>query len=273
MKLSWAISLLEKSGVPDADYDARELFAHFGGFKKSELYAFDCESDSEALALAVSRRAEREPLQYIIGEVGFYAETYRVTPDCLIPRADTEALVEYAVKNIPAGERFIDVCTGSGAIGISTLLHTKGTRAVLLDISPEALSLAGENATRNGVSDRVELKLADALDEAAAGEFFAVLSNPPYISEDEYNTLEKEIFFEPRLAFVAEKGGIAFYERLTELYKNKIKEGGFIAYEIGYNQREELERIARENGMALELVKDLGGVDRVAVLRQGRALQ
>lgn len=270
MKLSYAIKLLCDSGVPSADYDARELFCHFGGFKRSELYFSDPESENEALLSAISRRAAREPLQYIIGEVGFYGETYRVTPACLIPRADTEALVEYAVKNIPEGEAFLDICTGSGAVGISTLLHTKGTTATLVDISPDALEIAKENAKQGGAIERAKFVLADALTEAVEGEVFAVLSNPPYVSEEEYASLEKEIYFEPRLAFVAEKNGILFYERLTELYRDKIKEGGFIAYEIGYRQRAELERIAKENRMTVEFVRDLSGIDRVAVLRQAK---
>jgi len=268
MRLSLAIKLLRESGVPDPGYDARELFSRLGGFTQGELRFSDPESDKEELISAIYRRAEREPLQYIIGEVGFYGEVYRVTPACLIPRADTETLVDFAVREIPEGECFLDVCTGSGAVGISTLAHTKNTSALLIDISSDALDLAKINAELNCVAQRARFVMADALCEPIGQEVFAVLANPPYVSEEEYSSLEKEIYFEPKIAFVADNKGLEFYERLTELYRDKIKDGGFIAYEIGYRQREALERIADKNRMSVEFFRDLSGNDRVAVLRR-----
>lgn len=268
MKLTDAIRLLRESGVTDPVYDARELFAHFCGVSRAALFGADPDIDSEELSRAVKRRRKREPLQYIIGEVGFFKEVYEVSPDCLIPRADTESLVEYAVKNIPSGERFLDLCAGSGCVGISTLKHTDRTEAALADISLGALGLAERNARRNGVSDRCSFLLRDVLLDAIEGEYYAVLSNPPYVTEEEYSSLEREIYFEPRIAFVGKDGGLEFYKRITELYRGRIKDGGFIAYEIGYKQGESLREIAKSFSMSAEIIKDLSGNERVAVLRK-----
>ena len=115
-----AVRILTDAGIDSAQYDARELFCHIGGYTVGEILLANPECGSAELASAVARRAKREPLQYIIGEVEFYRERYRVTPDCLIPRADTEILVDYAVKHLPVGASFLDLCTGSGCVAIST---------------------------------------------------------------------------------------------------------------------------------------------------------
>ncbi|MBR5817796.1 MAG: peptide chain release factor N(5)-glutamine methyltransferase, partial [Clostridia bacterium] len=234
MRLSDAVGLLKDAGIEDAKREARIIFREL--CKKSELDILDKDCESPLADEAVLRRCKREPLQYIIGKVGFFGEEYFVSPACLIPRADTEILVEQAVKRIPEGEYFIDLCTGSGCIAISTLSNTKNTRCVAVDISEDALLLAKKNAEHNGVSDRIELLNADAVKKEVEGEFFALLSNPPYIRKEVYEKLETEIFHEPKIALVAEDGGLFFYKRIIPLYKNKIKKGGFMAFEIGYVQ-------------------------------------
>ena len=215
----------------------------------------------------MKRRAAREPLQYIIGTVGFYREEYRVTPDCLIPRSDTEILVDYAVRHIPEGESFADLCSGSGCIGISTLKNTTGTRCDSYDVSDGAIALTLHNAEKNGARDRITVIKKDLLREDIDGEYFAILSNPPYIPRSVYEGLEKEIFAEPEIAFVGGDDGLIFYERLIPVCKKHIKKGGFIAFEIGYDQAESLRALAKENGLACEIIKDYSGNDRVAVLK------
>ena len=264
MTLKQAIDLLRESGVDSPEYDARALFSLYLG--RRVMMNDSC--DDERLIAMIERRKMREPLQYIIGEVGFYREDYFVSPDCLIPRSDTEILVDYAVKNIPAGESFIDLCTGSGCVAISTLKNTKSTTAYAVDISKSALDVARKNAERNGVSDRIRFIEADVTESALCDEVFALLSNPPYIREEVYLGLEKEIFHEPKIAFVGGRDGLDFYKKLTPMYREKIKPYGFIAYEIGYDQGEDLKKIGEENGMSVEIIKDLSGNDRVAVLRK-----
>ena len=268
MTLKEAIEILKGAGVDSPEYDARELLRKFGGIS-SPIITQSSSSDSEEFITAVSRRAEREPLQYIIGEVGFYREEYKVNPCCLIPRSDTEILVDYAVKHIPKSERFADLCSGSGCIGISTLANTKDTVCVSVDISEDALVLTRENAQRNGVEERLSTVKADLLTEdVPGGDFFAVLSNPPYIAEDVYNKLENEIFHEPKIAFVGKNDGMEFYERLLPLSLPKIKEGGFIAFEIGYDQAEKMRTLAKLHACTCEIIKDYSGNDRVAVIRK-----
>ena len=263
MNLKTAIQILKSAGIDSPEYDARELFRHYG----CEAILGSAESDDPRLISAIKRRKNREPLQYILGSVGFYREEYFVSPDCLIPRSDTETLVDYAVKNIPSGECFVDLCTGSGCVAISTLKNTASTRAIALDLSESALRMARRNAEHNGVSDRIEFISADAKAMAVGGEIYALLSNPPYVADKVYESLEGEIFHEPKMAFVGGEDGGDFYRAITPLYRDRIKKGGFIAYEIGYDQAELLRKIAKDNSMSCEIIKDLGGNDRVAVLK------
>jgi release factor glutamine methyltransferase len=190
-----------------------------------------------------------------------------VSRDCLIPRSDTELLVDFAVKNLPSGARFIDLCTGSGCIALSVLNNTADTTALAVDISPAALEIARKNANRLGLDSRVEIREGDALGEAIGGEVDAVLSNPPYVTDGEYTALDREIYFEPRGAFVGGEDGGDFYRAITENYKNSLKVGGFIAYEIGAGQAALLGKIAEDNQMSCEIINDLGGRARVAVLK------
>lgn len=268
--LNEATKLLSDAGIESAREEARQIFSRVGKIPAHKLIGGDAVCDEPEVREAIMRRAKREPLQYIIGEVDFYRERYKVTPDCLIPRADTEILVDFAVKNLPEGCTVLDICTGSGCVAISTVKNTKNTRAVAVDISSEALSVAKENAKINGVSDRVDFILADALKGTVQGEFFAVLSNPPYVTDSAYEKLEREIYFEPRLAFVGGTDGADFYRNLTPKYKDLIANDGFIAYEIGYDQGKLLLEIARDNGMCAEIIRDFSGNDRVAVLRKAK---
>ena len=268
MRLSEATKILKEAGVDNARHDARAIFEHFDKTLSSRLCFEDTETENESVLLAIARRAKREPLQYILGEVGFFRESYEVTPDVLIPRSDTEILVDFAVRNIPEGEHFIDLCTGSGCIAVSVLKNTKDTTAEAVDISAPALLVAKRNAAKNGVSERLSLTRLDVLSERATGEFFAVISNPPYVTKEAYEALEPELYSEPKIALVAEDDGLCFYKKITSEYKNSIKEGGFILFEIGYDQGEKIKKIAESEGMRAEVIKDLSGNDRVAVLRK-----
>ena len=268
MTLTEAIKALSDSGIEDARGEARLLFEYFGKIPRYELIGRDASCDSPELISAIERRAEREPLQYIVGSVGFYNESYEVSSDCLIPRADTELLVDVAVKNIPSGALFFDFCTGSGCVAISTLKNTKDTRAVAYDISSAALAIAKKNATANGVADRLTLRCADLTRGLSVDERpYAILSNPPYVSFSAYEGLEPEISFEPKIAFVGGEDGADFYRIFTPLCKSLIDPKGFFAFEIGYDQADILRNIAKKNSLLVEILTDLSGRDRVAVLR------
>lgn len=269
MTLAEAINRLSRAGIDSPDYDAREIFSRIGGISRAELTQRNVSSDIRETEEAIARRERREPLQYIIGECGFYRESYIVTPDCLIPRQDTELLVDYAVSHIPDGESFLDLCTGSGCVAISTLCNTRRTVCTASDISEAALRLARKNAERMGVSDRLTLNRCDLLKEPAPdGKYFAVLSNPPYVPRSVYESLEKEIFYEPKEAFVGGERGDVFYRTLTPKFLPLLKDGGFIAYEIGFDQGQLLRDIGAESDCEVRILTDYGGNDRVAVLRR-----
>ena len=267
MKLSEAISILTSAGVENPRHDAREIFRRIGRLRDYELISANAESDIPELISAVERRALREPLQYILGTVDFYREIYEVTPDCLIPRQETELLVDFAVKNIPCGKSFVDLCTGSGCIAISTLSNTKDTAGIAVDLSEGALRIAERNSKRNGVSERITFACKDVLTEPVTESVFAVLSNPPYVTESAYAELEPEIYKEPKIAFVAGEDGLIFYRRIIALYKDKIEPDGFFAFEIGYDQGAALRELARLHGMSAEIIKDYSENDRIAILR------
>lgn len=269
MKFSDAVKKLSDAGIEDAKREARAIFMSVGEYSFADLVGTDLQTGNTSVIDAIERRAKREPLQYVIGKVDFYFESYKVTPDCLIPRQDTEILVNLAVKMIPEGERFIDLCTGSGCIAISTLKNTKNTSAVAVDLSRDALAVARENADLNGVSDRITFVEKDVLTERVEGDFFAVLSNPPYVTAKAYEALEPELYFEPEMALVGtDEDGAGFYRRIAELYCPIIKDGGFIAFEIGFDQAAALKAVAEKLDMTCEIIKDLSGLDRVAVLKK-----
>lgn len=270
MRLREVSRLLIDSGIENGNNEARQLFLKFGGLSKSDVLFGDAVSSAPELYYAIKRRLKREPFSYIVGEVGFYRESYITTPAVLVPRQDTEHLVDYGVKNIPDGGRFLDICTGSGCVAISVLNNTKNTTARAIDISPEAIEVATRNRGNVlGDEDRLTLTVADALTFEPGEKFDAILSNPPYIPEDVYLGLEAEIFYEPRIAFVGGgRDGGDFYRALTSKYKNYLKDGGFIAYEIGYDQRNMILEIAEREGFLAEIIKDYSGNDRVAVLKK-----
>ena len=263
-----AIEALEAAGIEDADTEARILFAELGRIPSYKLHTENpCVTDTR-LTDAIERRKKREPLAYILGELDFYRERYRVSPDVLIPRCDTEILVENAIRLLPQNAHFYDFCTGSGCIAISVLAARPDCTATAIDISEKAIALARENAERNGVSTRLTLRVADLLKEKIdVSNAAAILSNPPYIADGEKPSLAPELSFEPQNALFAEKNGLQFYRRFLSLYREDIKEGKFFLFEIGYNQKEALLRLAAENDFLAEFFCDYGGNTRVAYCR------
>lgn len=220
--------------------------------------------EKSAFEAALTRLENREPLAYIIGEWYFYDEVYKVTPDCLIPRPETEHIVEFLIKNLPRNGFFADLCTGSGCIAISTLVHRPDCRAVAVDISEGALAVAKENAESNGVSDRITFIKSDITAGNTLGNtlFDAIASNPPYIDSDVIDTLEPEVLKEPRIALDGGDDGLDFYRVLLRDYRKNIKPSGYLVCEIGYDQGQRLRDLC-----GCEIKKDYSGNDRVMILR------
>lgn len=223
--------------------------------------------DPEGRANALARLEKHEPIAYILGETVFYDEYYTVTPDVLIPRPDTERVVEQVLKRLPAGGRLLDLCCGSGCIAISSLCHSKNTTALLVDVSPPALEIARKNAARNGVLERCSFLCADLFDFPQGCERFDLIaSNPPYVCTGVIDTLEAECSYEPRIAFDGGEDGAVFYKRLLALCPPLLKPAGKLVFEIGYDQRDVITKLCREKGFAVDVFKDYGKNDRVAVI-------
>ncbi len=275
MTLQDITARLAAAGIEDARREAQLLAEHFCALSPLALRqtANAPLPDPEgALSRAVEQRAERFPLQYILGTWGFWRQEYEVSPDCLIPRPDTELLVDYAARKLPRGGRFIDLCTGSGCIAISLLCERPDLSAVAVDLFDATLSLAERNARRNGVGeDRLTLIRGDVLDGAfmhELGKFDAILSNPPYITPAVIDTLAPELAFEPRAALDGGEDGLIFYRRmiLGSDYRSALKAGGCFIFEMGYDQGDALRALAAEAGDTCTVHRDLGGQERMAVL-------
>lgn len=267
MKLSELAAALAAAGIPDPRGEARLLFASLGGYAPAALFGADPVCDAPALSDALARRLRREPLQYILGEVGFCRETYRVTPDCLIPRPDTELLVEEAIARLPRGAHFADLCTGSGCIAVSTLAARTDCTADAYDVEEAALVIAAENACRNGVSDRLSLLRRDLLREEIDGTYAAILANPPYIPDSVVDTLAPELSYEPRIALAGGEDGMTFYRAILTLAPPHLLPSGFFLLEIGYDEEAAITALAEEKHMTCRVLPDLGGNPRCAVLQ------
>lgn len=248
---------LAAAGIENARFEARLIVESLVG---------------EALLAAVEKRCGGYPLQYILGEWDFYRETYEVSEDCLIPRADTELLVEKAASMLPRGAKLLDLCTGSGCVAISTLCARPDITAVGIDLFDRTLALAKRNAERNGVADRFALMRADVLQEPPAelrcASFDAIVSNPPYIRADVIPTLQREVQYEPQAALCGGEDGLDFYRSILNKWMCLLADDGFVLFEIGYDQGEALIDLGQEKGLTASIFTDLGGNDRVVLLKK-----
>ena len=263
---------LRQAGIDGAEWDAALLIEHFCGVDASLVPTRPTDDHSStALLEAVEKRATRYPLQYLIGTWEFYRQTYEVSPDCLIPRPDTEILVEEAIRQLPPDANFADLCTGSGCIAISILAERPDTRATAVEKFPNTLALAVRNASRNGVSERFTPLLGDVLSSSFLPDgqrFDAILSNPPYIPRRVIDELEPELSAEPMAALDGGEDGLIFYRSILSSCKERLKENGFFLFEIGYDQADELIQIARGEGFSTVCVlKDYGQNDRAVLIK------
>ena len=240
-------------------------------------YPLDDDSSARLDALT-ARRARGEPLQYLIGEREFYGLAFHVTPDVLIPRPETEFLVETAVgliqknrKQLPSKIRLADVGTGSGCIAVSLLHEIPDAFCCATDYSFSALSVAGKNARRHGIADRMTRLCGDLFTGVAPRECFdLVLSNPPYIARMDYNSLPVEVReFEPDLALLGGDDGLDIYRRLVPASFERISAGGYLILELGVGQAVYIEKLAAKAGFLTEMiVNDLQGIPRCLAARK-----
>lgn len=273
---------LKEAGIAEAELTARLLLEHVMNTDRNTLYAHgDMEVPSGKITQFrdfIGKRADRIPLQHLIGTVGFMGLTFAVNEHVLIPRQDTECLVEEALIHVMDGDRVLDMCTGSGCILLSIMKYKNDICGVGSDISKEALEVARKNyeaiflnneLTEDADTDRsFELINSDLFSDFSKeyeNSFDVIVSNPPYIRPDVIKTLEPEVKdHEPMLALDGGEDGLDFYRKITEGAKSYLKKGGYLLYEIGYDQAKAVKEIMENNGfMEVKVIKDLAGLDRV----------
>jgi len=254
------------SDSPSAALDAELLLCHVLGKPRSYLFTWPEHLLSMAhqadFASLLDRRVAGEPVAHLIGEREFYGHLFRVTADTLIPRPDTEALVEKALSlDVPAEARVVDLGTGTGAIGVSLALARPGWHVTLVDLSEAALQVAADNAHRLGAAVTC---LQGSWLSPCPGPFDLIISNPPYIEESDHHLDEGDVRFEPRSALVAPNKGLADLAAITQQAAGKLVAGGWLLLEHGFEQGEAVRALLTQAGFVqVSTERDLGGNDRV----------
>lgn len=265
---------LAAAEIGEADLDARLLLEFVCGTDRNTLLVYgDREvtvEEETAYRALLAGRADRIPLQQLTGMQNFMGLDFCVNEHVLIPRQDTEILVEEVLRNLHDGMRVLDMCTGSGCILISLLNYSNNCTGVGADISAEALEVAKENAGRLLKKMSAELPaeiefVQSDLFEHITGQFDVIVSNPPYIQTSVIDTLMPEVRdHEPRLALDGSEDGLLFYREIVGESSRYLKQGGMLFFEIGYNQGEAVSRLMEQAGfLEVQVIKDYGGLDRV----------
>ncbi len=261
-----------KKVAPETNLDTNLawLIAHDGEPLAANAAATFCD--------LIERRFAGEPIQYITGEAEFHGLPFHVNRDVLIPRPETEHLVEKAIAlaqelkqtGMTPEQRIVDVGTGSGAVAVALAHALPFAEIAATDISPAALTVAKSNAPRDGLAERIRFLEGDLVDPVAGEHFDIVISNPPYVPESDRNTLDVEVRdYEPAQALFAGTNGLAIYRRLIPAAFGVLVSGGFLALEIGYGQREAIQALLAAAGFSdIEFTEDLQKIPRVAVARR-----
>lgn len=265
----YGVKKLEEAEVVEAKLDARLLLEYICHTDRNTLLVH---GDSERNAMeeqfyymCIEKRAARIPLQHITGEQEFMGLTFRVNEHTLIPRQDTEILVEEGMRHMFDGMRILDMCTGSGCILLSLLKYSNECEGTGVDISKEALKVAEENAERLGL--KAEFIQGDLFENLPDMKYDMIISNPPYIETAVIETLMPEVReHEPIQALDGMENGLFFYQRIVEKAGGFLTKGGWLLFEIGYNQGEAVRELMKEKGFQnIEIVKDYAGLDRVVL--------
>lgn len=274
--LQWTQQYLAEKGIDNSRLDAEVLLAYVLKVDRLHLY-IDFHKPLQAAELKfyrelIKQRAQRIPVAYLTGNKEFMGISFMVSPSVLIPRPDTEILVEAIMQHVNEQEMPVitDVGTGSGAILVSLLKMLPAARGIAIDISPEALAVARENACRQGVDDRVDFELGDLLYPLKTRLVDIIVANPPYIPAQDIAKLAPEVQKEPILALDGGADGLVCYRKLIEQSLPVLVPGGWLAFEVGIGQAEQVVELMRKtNGFAdIEIIKDYAGIDRVVIGRR-----
>lgn len=270
MVISELVRETAKSLSDNARFEAELIVMSAVGINRTQLVLDSgrdvTEEQREKVSEMVKRRQSGEPLQYILGECEFMSLDFYVESGVLIPRSDTETLVEAVIEKTDENKnmKILDICTGSGCIGISTAHFRSSAYVDLIDISDKAIEIAKKNIVRNNVQSRVKVQKMDILNEYPSEKYDIVVSNPPYIETEVIDTLQTEVKnHEPRLALDGGEDGLIFYRRITGIAPEILKKGGMLAFEIGYNQGKAVSALMGKNFCDVRIIQDFSKNDRV----------
>ena len=260
---------LKEAGIEDYRFEASILLEHFTGIKVLELAALSEKTlDSEtveSMENAIEKRISGYPLQYILGKWEFYGYPIEVGEGVLIPRPDTETLVEAVIQIAGESPKIVDLCSGSGCIAIALQKEIPSSTVYAVEMSEDALVFLKKNLVLN--NSGVKLVCGDILDSEIIDNFEKndiIVSNPPYLTDEDMNVLQKEVKHEPKMALEGGKDGLYFYREITKLWKSKLKIGGILAYEVGMGQELDVAEILKQNRFSnIEFKEDLSGITRV----------
>ena len=272
-----SVDYLKKNGVPSPLLDTEYIFSDVLKVSRNTLkYSMSREIKEEdkdkIREMLVLRAKKRKPLQYILGEWEFYGLPFKVSEGVLIPRADTEILVEQCIQLMREVEEpnILDIGSGTGAVSIAIANELKSSSVTGIDINEKAIELANKNKTLNKIKNInfVKSNLFENLDKDF--KYDLIVSNPPYISKNEYETLMPEVKnYEPQNALTDLGDGLYFYREISKLAGEYLKDTGYLAYEIGYNQAKDVTKILQNNNFdILSVIKDYGGNDRVVIAKK-----
>ena len=273
--------LLTQETPQDASLMARNLLCHITGMTQEQVLSqrekYVNESVCQQMEAAVQRLMNGEPLPYVLGKWEFYGLDLIVTPDVLIPRDDTCAVAALAIQQslfLDTKPRILDLCTGSGCIGLAIASRVKDAKVTLADLSPDALAVAKQNIVLHHLTSRVSCVKVNALEAPPTflGKFDLIVSNPPYITTRDMLTLPHSVAgFEPRMALHGGDDGLKFYRAIASNYANVLKSGGYLCFEFGDEQGDDVCAILKTNGYTIiERVKDYNDRERAVIARYDR---
>ncbi len=261
---------LAAAGIEDYVFEAKQILRHITGFSNVQIISNPHKKlslfEENNLTAIIKQRLIRYPLQYIIGEWGFYGGNFKVGPGVLVPRADTETLIDIALEFLKDREKsqVCDLCTGSGCIGITVAREKSDSFVTAVEKYEEALRYARENAKLNG-TENIEFILGDVFEGAGAEkQYDLILSNPPYIPPEEMKEISPEAKFEPETALLGGEDGLDFYRAIIKGYKASLVDGGMMAFEVGMGEAEAVAELMKNQGFCdIGTRQDAAGIERV----------
>lgn len=260
---------LQAAGIEDYIFEAKQIIMHITGLNATQILSSYSKNLTEFqknnLVALVHQRQVRYPLQYIFGTWDFYGRKFKVGPGVLIPRADTETVVEEALELLKGNDapNILDLCAGSGCIGITLAKQLPDSAVTLVEKYPEAMRYAEENVKLNG-ADNTFVMPGDIFEGSANNlKYDLIVSNPPYIPKEEMEITSPEVKYEPQTALLAEDEGLEFYKAIIKNYKSALKDGGAFVFEVGFKQSEAVSELLKAEGFKnINIRKDLGGIGR-----------